>query len=96
MDCAPYDLGVTTIDATAHADLIELRRAANAAHEELLAMPNFGEHTADERAERARLRKAAGDASMRVREAMFESGLVAEHGYYQVDADLRNAVRAHS
>lgn len=84
---------MTTIDPTTHADLIDLRRAATAAHEQLLALPSSGEETAEERATRARLRAAAGEASMRVRQALFDTGLVAEHGYYQVDADLRNAAR---
>lgn len=84
---------MSIIDHEKHADLIRLRREATAAHERLLALPGTGVETAEERAERARLRRAAGDASMRVREEMFQTGLVAEHGYHQVEVDLRNAAR---
>lgn len=90
-----YDLAVTTIDPEKHADLIRLRREATTAHERLLAYdPAPGERESEEqRGERARLREAAGDASMRVRAAMYDIGLVAEHGYHRVDVDLRNAAR---
>lgn len=87
---------MSVIDPTAHADLIRLRREADAAHEALLAYDPApgGAEDEEQRAERRRLRAAAGGASERVRAAMYASGLVAEHRHYQVDTDLREAARA--
>lgn len=84
---------MTTIDPTTHADLIRLRHVATEAHAELLAYNPSGEDAPEQAEERRRLRGAAGDASLTLHVALRESDLVREHGWHQVDADLRNAAR---
>ena len=94
-----YDLRVTTIDPTTHAELIVLQRASNAAQNALQSyLPDVrgSDETEEQRAERRRLRAAAVEASSVKERALQESGLPAEHGYHQVNIDLRNAARDHS
>lgn len=86
---------MTIIDPDQHSDLIALQRASTAAHEKVLAYDPApgGEESEEQRAERRRLRAAAAEAAGAKEKALHASGLVREHGYHQVNVDLRNAAR---
>lgn len=87
---------MTTIDPTAHAELIDLQRASNAAQHALEAyLPEVRgiDETEEQRAERRRLRSVAVEASGAKERALHASGLATEHGYHRVNVDLRNAAR---
>ena len=87
---------MTTIDPAAHAELIDLQRAATAAQSALLGyLPDVRgiDETEEQRAERRRLHAAAVEASGAKEKALHASGLVREHGYHAVNVDLRNAAR---
>lgn len=82
---------MSTIDPEQHASLIALQREANAAWAELDAhAPGVRgiDLSTEQRAEAKRLREQACQSALALREGLYASGLVEEHGYYQVSQDL--------
>lgn len=78
---------MSVIDPTRHADLIALQRAVYAATDELYA------YTGDDAES---MREACRQAAATKEAALYECGLVAEHGYYLAAQDLKNAAKAES
>ncbi|MGY1439558.1 hypothetical protein [Streptomyces reniochalinae] len=73
------------IDPETHADLIELQLAVFAADRELSA------YTGDDAEP---LREAMRQAAAKKNQALEDSGLVGEHGWYTAEQDLKRAARA--
>ncbi|RAJ70308.1 hypothetical protein K378_01473 [Streptomyces sp. Amel2xB2] len=78
---------MSVIDPDRHADLIQLQRAVFAATEELYAYE--GDHAEP-------LREKARQAAATKEAALYESGLVAEHGYHIASIDLKQAAKVES
>lgn len=76
---------MSVIDPGKHADLIALQRAVTAASDRLYA------YTGDNAEP---LRKAVCDAAATKEAALYESGLITEHGYYVAAQDLKNAAKS--
>lgn len=76
---------MTVIDPARHADLIALQRAVYAATEQLYAYT--GEHAEP-------LREEARQAAQAKAAALYESGLVHEHGYHVANMALKNAAKS--
>lgn len=77
----------SVIDPDRHADLIQLKLAVFAADRELL------EFTGDD-AKRPAMRERVRQAASAKNQALVDSGLVAEHGWFTAGQDLQRAARA--
>lgn len=88
---------MSIIDPDRHADLVDLQRQANAAWERLERhAPDVRgiDLTDEQRAEAARLRTEVAEAAQAVRDALYESGLVTEYGYFAPAQELKAAARS--
>jgi len=75
---------MSVIDSDRHADLIALQRAVYEATDALYAYEGDDAESMREECRQAAAKKEA---------ALYESGLVAEHGYYVASQDLKNAAK---
>ncbi|MDJ1131235.1 hypothetical protein [Streptomyces iconiensis] len=75
------------IDPVKHAELIRLQRESFA---RFAALDTFD----GDDSERPALREAARQAAAEKDAALYESGLVSEHGYFAASQDLMRAARA--